>query len=108
MPVVAATLFSWIRKSRLSFAGPDERAADAEDCRIYRLKSWPDLPTASRTAEVLRLLSVMSQRPVNRRWIISHTRLKAGHVDSLLQRLVSRGAVEVIEVSGFSPTRSEA
>jgi hypothetical protein len=113
MPLVAATLFSWVRRTRLSFAGLCTRPADlplddADDARIYRLKRWPNLPSASRTAEVLRLLSVMSHRPVNRRWIIAHTRLEEGHIDSLLRRLVARGAVEVIDSSGFSPTRSQA
>jgi hypothetical protein len=114
MPLITATLFSWVRKTGRSVAGlcsrsaaPGSHEGDA-DGRIYRLRHWPDLPSASRTAEVLRLLSLMSHRPVNRRWMLSHTRLEAGHIDSLLRRLVARGAVEVIDASGFSPTRTQA
>ena len=34
---------------------------------IFRMKSWPQLPEDGRTAEIYRMLSVMSSQPVNRR-----------------------------------------
>ena len=37
---------------------------------IFRMKSWPDLPEAGRTAEIYRMLSVMSSQPVSRRWLV--------------------------------------
>lgn len=113
MPDVTATLATWARRTRSSFAPlawlPSRPAplrdavaeAVPEDGLVYRLKRWPDLPSAARTADVLRLLSVMSHRPVNRRWMLSHSRLDAEHVDALLRRLVDRGEVDVIDASGF-------
>lgn len=109
MSAVTATLATWARRTRSSFvplawlASRPDAAAEAlpEDGLVYRLKRWPDLPSRARTADVLRLLSVMSHRPVNRRWMLSHSRLGAGHVDALLRRLVERGDVEVIDASGF-------
>lgn len=109
MPSVYDTLFNWARKTTTSFAElrfvPSERVeVDSDgDGLIYRLKHWPELPTASRTADVLRTLSVMSHRPVNRHWILAHSRLPAAQVDKLLQRLVADDAVEVIDGSKFGP-----
>lgn len=112
MSAVTATLALWAR-TRSSFASPAWLASRpapqpgpsvgeaAEDGLVYRLKRWPDLPSAARTAVVLRLLSVMSHRPVNRRWMLSYSRLDAEHVDALLRRLVDRGEVDVIDASGF-------
>ena len=68
---------------------------------IYRLRHWPRIPSASKTAALLRTLSVMSNRPVNRRWILNHSRLDAGAVDLLLRRLIEQDAVEVIDVRGY-------
>ncbi|NKE67145.1 hypothetical protein RAMLITH_15075 [Ramlibacter sp. RBP-2] len=113
MSAVTATLATWARRTRSSFAPlawlPSRPAplrdavaeAVAENGLVYRLKRWPDLPSAARTADVLRLLSVMSHRPVNRRWMLSYSRLDAEHVDALLRRLVDRGDVDVIDASGF-------
>lgn len=113
MSAVTATLATWARRTRSSFAPlawlpsrpapqrDDVAEASPEDGLVYRLKRWPDLPSAARTADVLRLLSVMSHRPVNRRWMLSHSRLDAEHVDALLRRLVDRGEVELIDSSAF-------
>ena len=102
MSAVTATL-AWARRTRSSFGplawrgpvpAPKAEAAPSEahdDGLVYRLKRWPDLPSAARTADVLRLLSVMSHQPVNRRWMISYSRLGAEHVDALLRGLVDRG-----------------
>ncbi|HWP11640.1 MAG TPA: hypothetical protein VNN06_07450 [Ramlibacter sp.] len=74
---------------------------EADDL-IYRLKHWPELPAQSRTADVFRALSVMSTRPINRRWILSHSKLRAEQLDQLLMRLIAEGAVEVIDGSKFA------
>jgi hypothetical protein len=62
------------------------------------------LPSRVRTAGVLRALSVMSNRPVNRHWILANTKLQAEDVDRLLARLVAQDAVEVIDGSTFPAT----
>jgi hypothetical protein len=51
---------------------------------------------------VYRALSLMSTRPVNRGWFLRHSRMKAKELDSLLGRLVSQGAVEVVDVSRYA------
>lgn len=107
MPSVYDTLYRWARRTTTSFAElrfvPSERHAidHDDDGLIYRLKHWPDLPTATRTAGVLRALSVMSNRPVNRHWILANSRLQAHDVDRLLARLVEQDAVEVIDGSRY-------
>ncbi len=69
---------------------------------IYRLKSWPELPETERTAEVYRLLSVMSSRPVNRQWMHSRSRLAGAQLDALLRRLCDEDALEVIDPAQFA------
>jgi hypothetical protein len=99
------TLNRWVRKTTTSFAElrflPSQREEFLPDTDklIYRLKHWPDLPSRVKTADVLRALSVMSQRPINRHWILTHSRLRAHQVDGLLRALVAQGAVEVIDGS---------
>jgi hypothetical protein len=104
MTTVSATLSDWTRRTRNCFGArawlpsrpaPEEPAADR---LIYRLRQWPSLPSAIRTAEVFRLLSVMSHRAVNRRWMLAHTQLDAPQIEALLRRLVARGDVEVIDL----------
>lgn len=108
MPSVYDTLYKWARKTTTSFAELrfvssqyEDDVVNVGDGLIYRLKQWPDLPRNSRTADVFRALSVMSHRPVNRRWILSNSKLRAEQVDLLLQRLVAEDAVEVIDGSKF-------
>ena len=79
---------------------PAAKAAGAD--LIYRLKSWPQLPESGRTAEVYRMLSVMSNRPVNRQWIQTRTRMTVQQLDDLLRYLVLDGAVEVIDPARFA------
>lgn len=102
MPVYEM-IYNWARKTSTSFAelrfaasGRDDSESDV-DGMIYRLKQWPDLPTRTRTADVLRALSMMSTRPVNRHWLLTHSKLQAHQVDQLLERLVAQGAVEVVD-----------
>lgn len=68
---------------------------------IYRMKAWPQLPESGRTAEVYRMLSVMSSRPVNRQWLLSRSRMDVQQLDALLGQLVADGALEVIDPAGF-------
>jgi hypothetical protein len=112
MSTVSATLFNWARRTRNSLgarAGMPSRPAPAEpaetldDGLIYRLRQWPSLPSAIRTAEVFRLLSVMSHRAVNRRWMLAHSQLEAPQIEALLRRLVARGDVEVIDLRRLKP-----
>jgi hypothetical protein len=69
---------------------------------IYRLKAWPELTEPGRTAEIYRMLSVMSSRPVNRQWILTRTRMDRSHLDALLRKWVDEGAIEVIDPSRFA------
>ena len=69
---------------------------------IYRLKSWPKLPEAGRNLEIYRLLSVMSSRPVTRQWIKERCRMDAHQLESLLQRFIRDGALEIIDPARFA------
>ncbi len=112
MQGVYDTVFQWARRTTTSFA--ESRSASSErgivepedSGLIYRLKHWPELPSRVRTADVLRALSVMSNRPVNRHWILANSKLRAQEVDSLLARLVEQDAVEVIDGSRFPAAAS--
>ena len=107
MSIFYHSIYSWARKTTTSFAElrfmPSQRPLEADlgDGLAYRLRHWPELPDASRTAGVLGALSMMSTRPVNRRWIIGNSKLKAEQVDQLLQWLVDDDAVEVIDTTGY-------
>src|SRR5688500_13105929 len=101
------TLYSRARRTSTSFAElrfvASERPAENEgDGLIYRLKHWPELPAPCRTADVFRALSMMSNRPINKHWILTHSKLPAQQVDRLLKRLVDEGAVEVIDPSKYA------
>lgn len=69
---------------------------------IFRLRAWPQLPENGRTAEVYRILSVMSNQPVNRQWLLGRFRLAPRQLDALLQQLVAQGSVEVIDPAHFA------
>jgi hypothetical protein len=69
---------------------------------IYRLRAWPELAQARRTADLYQVLSVMSNRPVTRQWIALRLRLEPAQVDALLRPLVASGAVEVIDPARFA------
>lgn len=106
MPSVYDTLYNWARRTTTSFAELRFVISQRDELQpagglIYRLKHWPDLPRHHRTADVFRALSVMSNRPVNRHWILAHSRLHEDQLDSLLQRLVREGAVEAIDAGNF-------
>ena len=85
------------------------QAADcADDDLIYRLRSWPKLPSAGMSTDICRTLSVMSTRPVNRRWILNNSSLREHQVDLLLDRLVEQDAVEVTDPARFRPRPNAA
>jgi hypothetical protein len=112
MASVYDTLYNWARRTTSSFGDmkflPSQRGIELDtddDGMIYKLRHWPDLSGAPRTAPVLRALSVMSHRPVNRRWIIATSKLNAAEVDRLLQRLIDEGAVVVVDKTKFVPTQ---
>lgn len=108
MPSVYDTLSSWARRTTTSFADLLTSGFDKEDGAppeasdlIYRLKQWPVLMESQKTADIYRTLSVMSNRPVNRRWILASSRMTPQQVDRLLHQLVRQGAVEVVDTSKF-------
>ena len=76
---------------------------------IYRMKAWPQLPESGRTAEIYRMLSIMSNQPVNRQWLLERFRMTPHQLDALLSQLVAEGAVEVIDparCAGREPARA--
>ena len=73
---------------------------------IFRLKAWPQLPESGRTAEVYRMLSVMSSQPVNRQWLLARCHLAPRQLDELLLRLQADGALEVIDPKRFASSRA--
>ncbi|HVE54885.1 MAG TPA: hypothetical protein VNB23_15995 [Ramlibacter sp.] len=81
-----------------SAAGRDVQGADL----IFRLKAWPQLPESGRTAEIYRMLSVMSSQPVNRQWLLARCRMAPRQLDALLVQLVEEGALEVIDPARFA------
>jgi hypothetical protein len=81
-------------------AAPDVQAPRGD--LIFRLRAWPRLPEDGRTAEVYRMLSVMSNQPVNRHWLLTRFALAPQQLDALLQQLVDTGAVEVIDPKQFA------
>ena len=96
--------------SRLAADGPsfqETRPAPAARSRsadlIFRLKAWPQLGDAERTAEIYRMLSVMSSQPVNRQWLAARcTTMAPQALDKLLGQLVAQGALEVIDPARFA------
>ena len=99
----------WTRRAASSFGASRSEVAsttfpetvlsvpDVAGDLVYRLKRWPVLPNRLRTAEVLRLLSVMSSRPVRRSWVLERTRLDEHHLDLLTGRLVRQGALDILD-----------
>lgn len=106
MTSVFDSISSWARKTTTSFADLRHSVSqrpehdDAADGQAYQLRYWPDL-TGARTADVLRALSVMSHRPVNRRWILASTKLSPLQVDTLIADLVAQDAVTIIDTARY-------
>jgi hypothetical protein len=99
-----------LRRARQIFTPPPDPFGPTEiidtgddDLLIYRLRRWPKLPSASMSTHVSRALSIMSTRPVNRRWLLNNSSLQAHAVDSMLQHLVEQDAVEVTDARKYRP-----
>jgi hypothetical protein len=109
MQRVYGAIYNWAKRTSTSFAelrflaSEREEVDDVSEGLIYRLKYWPELPAHRRTANVFRALSVMSHRPVNRHWLVAHSKLNSGDIDRLLQYLIHEDAVEVIDGSKYRP-----
>ncbi len=67
---------------------------------IYKLKRWPELPSEYKKADVYQILSVMSNQPVNRSWLVSHWHAPVSRLDKLLEHLIAQGEVQTIDASG--------
>lgn len=107
-----ASLHQWIRKTTSSFAElratPHDTVLDGSaesHGLIYKLREWPALPAVWRTAPIYRALSVMSQRPVNRHWLIAGPGLTPSQADALILLLVAENAVDVIDTAAFPLAR---
>lgn len=87
----------WFQSTR---PAPGRRRAGGD--LIFRLKSWPSLPEAGRTAEIYRMLSIMSNQPVNRAWLLARFRMAPQQLDALMADLVAQGSVEVIDPARFA------
>lgn len=105
MSSVFDSLHTWARRAcataRRAAAGEaaaDRAGTDAQDPVVYRLRAWPELPQHQRTARVLRLLSTMSVRPVNRRWMLWQSQLAPQALDALLQHLAEAQALQVMQL----------
>ena len=100
-------LYQWARRTsgfgELGFSSSlRAEAAASGDTLVYRLKHWPELPASLRRAAVFRALSVMSQRPVNRGWIVRHSKMRPVDIDDLLHHLTAQGALQVIDVAHYA------
>lgn len=104
--MLTSTLLSWFgRRPKAGGGAPDlprpGGTAGGGDL-IFRLKSWPQLPEAGRTAEIYRILSVMSNQPVNRQWLLTRCRMAPSKLDQLLRQLEAEGSLEVIDPARFA------
>jgi hypothetical protein len=79
-----------------------DRSSTPKADLIYRMKSWPELTDGARTAEIFRILSVMSSQPVNRQWLQARCSLLPEDLDKFLGHLVAQGALEVIDPANFA------
>jgi len=104
MPRFTAVLRQWVRRAEPAPAG--SRCNPDAPPLIYRLRSWPQLDEAGRTAPIYRMLSIMSNRPISRAWILANLGMEPAELDPLLAQLVECGAVEVIDPSGFPRQRA--
>ena len=59
--------------------------------RAYRLTAWPSLPQEMRSVQLLRVLSVMSHRPVSVAWVQRQLGCTREEATVLLDGLVAGG-----------------
>jgi hypothetical protein len=103
------TITEWARRTSSSFGGSRPQFLESDfpatvtlepdlpGDLIYRLKHWPELPASLRTAEVLRLVSLLSGRPLRRSWILSRTQLNEQRLDLLVRHLSAQKALDVLD-----------
>jgi hypothetical protein len=106
MPSAIHPFAAWARRSSSFLAElfrKDQQPESAADLLIYRLKRWPKLPSSSMSTDIYRTLSVMSTRPVNRRWILNNSSLQADQLDLLLHRLIEQDALDVTDAAKYRP-----
>lgn len=72
----------------------------------YRLRAWPQLREAQRTAPVYRLLSVMTVRPVTRQWMLQQSQLPLARIDALISQLAQSGELVCTELRTTAPART--
>lgn len=70
-------------------------ARNEETGPAFRLRNWPPLPGACRTARVFRVLDLMSRQPLSQEWLHSSSGLTPTQVDELILNLVVHRAVDV-------------
>jgi len=66
----------------------------------YRLRTWPKLRPAYRTAPIYRALSVMSTRPVSVAWFSRCSGLPADQAQNIVSWLVSQGYAQELALAG--------
>lgn len=104
---VVEAISGWARRAstwgecRSQAGEPAAPAPDSAPSLIYRLRRWPTLPSSLKTADVLRLLSLMSSRPVSHAWILTHGKVTREKLDRLLLHLRAQEAVETINPASF-------
>lgn len=91
---------SWLRRPAATQASPLAipvcDAESGEDAGpVYRLRNWPPLPGACRTARVFRVLDLMSRRPLSQQWLHSSSGLTPAQIDELILNLVVHRAVDI-------------
>jgi hypothetical protein len=114
--MLTLTLRGWFGgKRKETLANPFQATRPAPGSRrypgadlIFRMKSWPQLPEDGRTAEIYRVLSVMSQQPVNRQYLVARCRMAPKQLDELLMKLVADGALEVVDPARFAGREARA
>ena len=82
--------------------GPADSGTGTSTELIFRLRSWPALQPEARTAEVYRLLCILSVQPLTRPWIYKNSPLTQRELDVLITRLVDSGNLEVIDPGSFT------
>lgn len=104
---VVEAISAWARRAsswgdgRREASEPVVPGRDGPTSLIYRLRRWPSLPSSLKTADVLRLLSLMSIRPVSHAWILAHGKVGREKLEHLLLHLRTQQAVETINPASF-------
>jgi hypothetical protein len=110
-----ANWFSRLRSRSLyrisGFAGLDIREAGDTVAMwdgtgfAYRLRTWPQLRAAYRTAPIYRALSVMSTRPVSVAWFSRRAGLPVDQAQNIVNWLVSQGYAQELALAGLDSSQ---